>query len=214
MLKSDYRFWRKYMANWTAESLVEFESKIAELFNSGAIKFPIHLSNGNERSLIEIFKNVKSRDWVFGSWRNHYQCLLKGVPPEELIQAIMQGKSISLCFPEYKIYSSAIVGGQLSIAVGVAMAIKRNNGGDKVWCFLGDMTSETGIAQTCIRYSLCNNLPIIFVIEDNSLSVQTKTREIWNSNSLRYEENNHPNVIGYRYKSKYPHAGAGKRIQF
>ena len=42
------------------------------------------------------------------------------------MKKILEGKSISLCFPEYNIYSSAIVGGVLPIAVGVAMNLKNN----------------------------------------------------------------------------------------
>jgi TPP-dependent pyruvate/acetoin dehydrogenase alpha subunit len=202
------------MIHWSSDKLVKFEEGIASLFNSGEIKFPIHLSNGNEENLIEIFKEVQPQDWVIGSWRSHYQCLLKGVPERELKSAILQGKSISLCFPEYRIYSSAIVGGQLPIAVGVAMAIRKKKTDEKVWCFLGDMTSETGIAQSCFRYSLMYNLPITFIIEDNSLSVLTDTRKSWNSVKLRYEESKNTKVISYKYKSKYPHAGAGIRVQF
>ena len=174
----------------------------------------IHLYSGNEDSILEVFQQVSVEDWVFCSWRSHYQCLLKGVPPKEVSEAILEGKSISLCFPEYRVYSSAIVGGQLPIAVGVALSIKKNGGSEHVWCFLGDMTSETGIAQTCIRYSYNHNLPITFIIEDNSVSVLTDTREVWGSKKLRYEEFNLPNVISYKYSSNYPHAGAGKRVQF
>jgi TPP-dependent pyruvate/acetoin dehydrogenase alpha subunit len=202
------------MVHWNSDKLVKFEEEIAILFNSGEIKFPIHLSNGNEENLIEIFKEIQPQDWVIGSWRSHYQCLLKGVPESELKSAILQGKSISLCFPEYRIYSSAIVGGQLPIAVGVAMAIRKMRTDEKVWCFLGDMTSETGIAQSCFRYALMYNLPITFIIEDNYLSVLTDTRKSWNSIKLRYEESKNTKVISYKYKSKYPHAGAGIRVQF
>jgi pyruvate dehydrogenase E1 component alpha subunit len=85
---------------------------------------------------------------------------------------------------------------------------------EHVWCFIGDMTSETGIAQTAIRYSEKHKLPITFVIEDNGISVLTQTRSVWNSQSLRYEENNSSVVRSYQYKSKYPHAGAGVRVQF
>ena len=70
------------------------------------------------------------------------------------------------------------------------------------------------MAQSCIRYSFNHKLPITFVIEDNSLSVLTDTREVWGAQTLRYEESLLPNVISYKYKSKYPHAGAGERVQF
>lgn len=199
---------------WTVEDLISYEEKIANLFNDGKIRAPVHLSHGSEYNLIEIFRTVKDEDWVFCSWRSHYQCLLKGVPEQQLTQAILDGRSIALCFPEKKVFSSAIVGGQIPIAVGVAMSLKMKKNDAKVWCFIGDMTSETGIAQTAIRYSNSNKLPITFVIEDNGTSVLTNTRETWGSSTLRYEELTFPNVISYKYKSKYPHAGAGKRVQF
>ena len=127
--------------------LIQFEDEVAERFNAAQIRAPIHLYSENEEQMIEIFKDIDDKDWVFCSWRSHYQCLLKGVPADEVMSEIMQGRSISLCFPEYKIYSSAIVGGALPIAVGTAMSIKRDGGGEKVHCFLGDMTAETGIAH-------------------------------------------------------------------
>ena len=76
------------------------------------------------------------------------------------------------------------------------------------------MTSETGMAQSTIRYAHNYNLPITFVVENNGLSVLTDTRKVWNSPRLRYEENESPMVISFDYKSKYPHAGAGVRVQF
>lgn len=202
------------MSEWTVEGLVAFESKIAELFNNGVIRAPIHLSDGSESSIIEIFKSVKPEDWVFCSWRSHYQALLKGVPASRVEAEILAGRSIALCFSDFNFYSSAIVGGQIPIAVGVALSLKRNNQPGHVWCFIGDMTSETGIAQTAIRYSEKQDLPITFVVEDNGISVLTQTRDVWNSESLRFEESNSTKIISYKYKSKYPHAGAGVRVQF
>jgi pyruvate dehydrogenase E1 component alpha subunit len=62
--------------------LIDFETDIAECFNNAMIKAPIHLYDGNEEQIIQIFQNIKDEDWIFCTWRSHYQCLLKGVPPE------------------------------------------------------------------------------------------------------------------------------------
>jgi len=203
------------MNPWTEQSLVEFESKVAEMFNRGEIKAPVHLSDGNEAQLIEIFNEVRPEDYVFCSWRSHYQCLLKGIPEDEILDSIRSGKSISLNFPAHRFYSSAIVGGVLPQAVGVAAAIKRSRGSEHVWCFLGDMTAETGMAQTCFRYSLNHGLPIEFVVEDNGISVCTNTREVWGDIlPAAWESPSLTNVRSYVYKSQYPHAGAGIRVQF
>ena len=197
------------------KDLINFEEEIASLFNQGKIRAPVHLYHGNEEKIIKIFKKINKQDWVFCSWRSHYQCLLKGVPKEEVKDEILSGRSISLCFPKYKIYSSALVGGSIPIAVGTAMSLKlRKEKSTKVYCFMGEMTSETGIAHECIKYSRNFNLPIHFIIEDNSLSVCTDTRKTWQQKNLSFEGSNDKFVTFYSYKSKWPHAGAGKRIQF
>jgi pyruvate dehydrogenase E1 component alpha subunit len=194
--------------------LISFEDRVAELFNEGKIRSPVHLYSGNEKEIINVFQDIKNEDWVFCSWRSHYQCLLKGVPQDHLLKEILEGRSISLCFPEHKIFSSAIVGGVLPISVGVAISIKKKKSKEMVYCFLGDMTAETGIAYESIKYSINHDLPIRFIIEDNDLSVCTETRKVWGSKKLFFENFNSSKIVHYGYKSKYPHAGAGIRVQF
>lgn len=198
----------------TKEELIAFEDEIAALFNSGKIRAPVHLYSGNEEQIIGIFRRIRSQDWVFCSWRSHYQCLLKGVPKELIRDEIVAGRSISLCFPEYRIYSSAIVGGVLPIAVGAAMSIQRRGEDSRFYCFMGEMTAETGIAHESIKYSRNHGLPIHFIVEDNEKSVCTDTREAWNQPHLSFEGADDNYVSYYRYQTKYPHAGAGVRVQF
>ena len=198
----------------TKQELIDFELDIADIFNSGLIKAPIHLYSGNEDQMIDIFKNINEDDWLFCSWRSHYQCLLKGVPPNLLKQDIINGKSITLCYPEFNIYSSAIVTGNIPIATGTAFDIKRKGGDNHVWCFVGDMTSETGTFYENHKYAVNHNLPITYVVEDNGKSVCSDTLAVWNIEELTYSRKDLPKVIYYKYETKYPHAGSGKRIQF
>lgn len=202
------------MKKYSKDELIEFEEDIAKEFNSGKIKAPVHLYNGNEDSMISVFEDVKDEDWVLCSWRSHYQCLLKGVPAERVKQNIMDGKSIALCFPEYKVFSSAIVTGILPIAVGLGLAAKRSGSCEKIHCFVGDMTSETGSFEECYKYVKNHDLPVRFIIEDNGKSVCTDTKKTWNSIRLTYEEVYNKHIRYYKYETKWPHAGAGQRVQF
>jgi len=174
------------------QGLIEFEKDIAELFGDGQIYAPVHLSGGNEDALIEIFKGIKPDDWVFSTHRSHYHALLKGISAEWLKGEILKGNSISINNAEYKFFSSAIVGGILPIAVGVAMM------GEKVWVFCGDMAAETGIFHECVKYAHGHDLPITFVVEDNGYSVDTPTEKVW----------------GYSYKRIFPHQGVGTFVLF
>lgn len=197
--------------------LIAFETSIAEAFNAGKIRAPVHLYDGAEQQMIDYFRMVKPSDYVCCTWRSHYQCLLKGVPEAELRAAIMAGRSISLCFPKYRVISSAIAGGILPIAVGIAMGIKRAGGAELVHCFIGDMMSQSGIAFESIMYANNHKLPIQFVVEDNEQSVCTDTRAVWGKHRISwfYDVPLRPGLVTYySYKSRYPHAGAGVRVQF
>jgi pyruvate dehydrogenase E1 component alpha subunit len=188
-----------------------FEEDIAAEFNAAKIRAPIHLDGGNEDVMIEVFKHVRPQDWVCGSWRMHYACLLKGVPPEELKAEIMAGRSISLCFPKQRVISSAIVAGTVPIAVGLGLAVKRAGTDETVWVMVGDMTAETGLFHECYKYVVNWGLRVRFIVADNRKSVCTDTRATWNSNGpakLRL------NDLVYEYELPWPHAGSGKRIQF
>ncbi len=215
----------------TKEELIAFEEDIANCFNTKQIHAPIHLYHGNEDHMMRVFENVKPNDWVCCTWRNHYQCLLKGVPKEELKRDILNGKSMVMTNLPYRIICSSIVGGIPSIATGIAWAEKLKGEGNRVWCFVGDMSAATGAWSEAHRYSLANDLPITFVIEDNEKSVETPTNKMWGKwhPSIEFSKGGIPDnddnpivsfypsdkVVYYRYENKkFPHAGAGMRVQF
>jgi pyruvate dehydrogenase E1 component alpha subunit len=206
----------------TKQQLIDFETDIGNRFNNREIRAPIHLYADNEDQIMRVFEKINiQKDWVCCTWRNHYQALLKGVPPDLLTQKILDGKSMVMNLPEYKFICSSIVGGIPSIATGLALAAKLRGSDEHVWCWTGDMSAETGAWSEAYRYSLAHKLPITFVVEDNGLSVLTPTETVWgdekwylpvHNTRMWYES---PNLIYYRYKnSKYPHAGAGVRVQF
>jgi pyruvate dehydrogenase E1 component alpha subunit len=195
--------------DWTEEKLIRFEQSIVDIWEAGKIKGPVHLSNGNEKPLIEIFKRIKETDWVFSTWRSHYHWVLKGLSADYATEIIKEGKSITMCEYEERFYASAIVGGTLPIALGVASAIKKDGGDDKVWVFVGDMSFESGIFYEVHKYARNFDLPLYFVVEDNGVSTYTPTDATWN---IKREVPS--DVIHYTYKSKYPHYGSGKWIAF
>jgi len=201
----------------TKNDLASFEKEIAEIFAQGKIKAPVHLRAGREDHLIKIFKKEKigPDDYVFGHWDSHELALLKGVDRDQLKQAIMEGKSISLCFPKAKLYCSGMVGSLMGAAVGVAWALKRRKEKGKVYLFCGDMSAETGIFHESLKYAVNFNLPVKFIVCDNGLSVMTDTREVWGSpdpwfKNTKFEKK----TIYFKYKNKYPHSGLGWKVRF
>ena len=193
----------------TKEDLISFESEVKEKYEGGKIPAPIHLSKDNEDELIEIFKYVHKDDWVYSAWRNHYHALLHGFNREQLMDDIVEGRSMATSSNVNKFYSSAIVGGIIPIALGTAMALKRNNSNRMVWCFIGDMTFETGVFHESYKYAKNFDLPLQFVVEDNNLSVHTPTDKAW-----RFRQDVPDDIVYYRYDNGYPHHGTGAWVNF
>lgn len=202
----------------TPETLRAFTASIAEEYDRGTIPGPVHLSGGNETQLIDVFRDVRADDWVFSTWRSHWHCLLKGVPEDELRAEILAGRSITLQFPKHRILTSAIVAGHLPIALGVALQIKRSGGKERVWAFLGDMAAASGLAHECFKYAVNYDLPIRFVVEDNSVSVCSPTSEVWcpgGEDQDKIERMVPPSKAQqYFYTLPFAHAGAKERINF
>jgi len=208
------------ITNLTKQDLIDFEEDIANTFNQGKIRAPIHLDVGNEDDLLEVFEEIQPEDWVFCTWRSHIKCLLKGVPPDVVKAEILDGKSIGLCFPSHHVYSSAIVAGAIPIALGAAFDLKRKGDPGKVWCFVGDMGAQHGAFHEALMYAENFDLPLHFVVEDNGKSVCTDTRESWGSSEHSITRSEAISMMSdrvtyYKYDLGVPHAGTNAgRVQF
>jgi TPP-dependent pyruvate/acetoin dehydrogenase alpha subunit len=211
------------------QALIDFETEIATLYNQGKIRAPVHLSSGNESALTSLFYTyVSPESWVFSTWRSHYHALLHGVPRAVLREKILQGESISIIYPERRFYASGLVGGMIPVALGTAMAIKRLRGREAefahpedaaVWCFVGDMAAETGAFAEAVKYAERHKLPVVYVIEDNALSINTPTGVAWGGEAVDLTVHNKleqvsSNCIKYSYRLNGPHSGTGTWVSF
>ena len=194
----------------TEEDLICFEEEVKIYYEDAKISSPVHLSKGNEKELLEIFQYVHPEDWVFSSWRNHFHALLHGIDRDVLMKDVIDGRSMSISSFSPKFYSSSIVAGVIPIAVGVAKSLKIKNSQRIVWCFIGDMTFETGIFYEAYKYVKNFGLPVQFVVEDNNLSTNTPTDETWGGIKRDIPDD----VIYYRYERVYPHHGTGNWVLF
>lgn len=189
---------------WTEEELIAFENRIGELYFDNKLPFLFHLSGGNEKQLIEIFKDIKEGDYVISNHRSHYHALLHGIPPEVVEDRILNGRSMFIYDREKNFFCSAIIGGTPAIAAGIAWALKKKGSNQKVWCFIGDGTEDSGHTYEAVRYVDGFDLPCKFVIENNNRSVESTNEERWGK-TADYIWNS-PSVIKYYYDITYPHA--------
>lgn len=188
------------------EELITFTKEVSEHFDAGRVPGPVHLNSDSQiEPLLAIFKEIQPTDWVLSTWRSTYHALLKGVPRDKVMAEILAGRSMQLHFPEYRFMSSSIVGGMMPIACGLAGA------GEKVWCFVGDMTASIGAFHDAYQYSRRQGLPVQFVIEDNGLSTNSPTQKTWGLREIYpgIERERYMHAKCYSYKRTTTHYGTG-----
>lgn len=188
-----------------AIELQDFEEEVGRRFDAGEIRGPVHLNSETQAEpLIQIFKEIMREDWVLSTWRSHWHALLHGVPKADVMKEILAGRSMMLHFPKHRFMSSAIMGGMLPVACGLAA------GGARVFCFVGDMCASTGAFEDAREYAMRNTLDVTFVEEDNGLSTNTPTQAAWGPdmevppNKCRY----------YAYKRTTQHYGTAGFVSF
>lgn len=196
---------------FTKQDLINFEKQVVEEWKKGETYAPVHLVGGNEEQLLKIFEKIKPNDWVFSTHRSHFHALLKSKDSKWLMnEIIVKANSSHINSQKYRVFTSAIVGGNIPIALGVALAIKRKRHRQHVWCFVGDMAAEMGCFWEAEKFANGMNLPITFVVEDNTIGCNTPTNIVWGKQT-RIQR---PNILYYNYRRYYPHCGTGDWLQF
>ena len=162
----------------------DFEIKLQK--NMHNIFCPVHLSLGHEKVAVDMYDAMRPEDWVFSTHRNHHHYLAKGGSEEKLWDEIMgletglnQGFAGSQAIVDESInfHASAILGGLIGVATGVAYGLKLNDSDAVAICCIGDAGTEQGVFWESLNFSALHQLPIVFIVENNGMSVDSKIKE-------------------------------------
>jgi len=167
-----------------------FEETAAELYKRGEIPGIGHPYVGQEAVAVGVctaLKRTVSRGYVFSTHRGHGHSLVMGVDPRYLMAELL-GKKTGICRgiggsmhasePDVGlIFTSAIVGGNIPIAVGVALAIKMKKEDGVVVSFFGDGATNTGAFHEALNLAAVWRLPVVFVCENNFYAISTHVRK-------------------------------------
>ncbi len=187
----------------TPESLMAFEKRVADLFETGDLPFLMHLSGGNEQALIDLFTFVSPGDWVLSNHRSHYHYVLTGGSEAMLEGKIRTGKSMFVFDSEINFMSSSVLGGMCGIAAGLALGLKDT--GKSVWCFVGDGAEDNGHLYEAVKHVQSQKLPCKFIIEDNDRSCGVSKDQRGSDYVMRWPSC----VMRIGYAPTWPHAGTG-----
>jgi pyruvate dehydrogenase E1 component alpha subunit len=217
-----------------------FENYVYRKIEDKTIKIPVYLSAGQEStpcSIATYCKELGIEPNIFIQHRGHSTYLAFDAPPEKLVDELLglesgcsfgMGGSASIQSLEKNIYGhDGLMGSQVPIAVGHCYQTKH-----PTIVFMGDASAEEDYVGSAIGWASTKNLPILFVVEDNNLSILTekKVRRNWEMDNLAraYKVKafdlldnpetirkrllgvfNGPMLLNIKTTRKYWHSGAG-----
>lgn len=153
------------------------EQQLALARKKKLIAGPVHLGAGQEAIAVGISQNLKKTDRVFGAHRSHSHLLAINPDIYKLFAEILgkntgfskgMGGSMHLFDQQNGFYGSTpIVAGTISLAVGAGLAAKMQNSKDIGVSYIGDGAVEEGVVHECFNLAKVQNIPVLFVIENN-----------------------------------------------
>ncbi len=154
-----------------------FEEASARLYMQGKIKGFLHLYIGEEAVAVGSISTLSEQDYVITHYRDHGHALARGMDPKVIMAELFgkatgssggKGGSMHLFDASRNFMGGyAIVGGQLPIAVGLALAAKYRREDRTVLCFFGDGAVNEGEFHESMNLASVWQLPVIFMLENN-----------------------------------------------
>src|SRR6185436_2928213 len=159
------------------------EEEIERRYHQDQMKTPIHLVIGQEGAAVGACSVLRTTDLVYTSHRTHGAYLAKGGDLKAMLCEMhcringcagSRGGSMHLIDKRVGMAgTSAIVGGAVPIAAGAALAAQMKSEDRVVVVFIGDATTEEGVASETLNFAALKKLPLIFFCENNFYYVQS-----------------------------------------
>ncbi|MXO85355.1 pyruvate dehydrogenase (acetyl-transferring) E1 component subunit alpha [Altererythrobacter aurantiacus] len=161
-----------------------FEEKAGQLYGLGLIGGFCHLYIGQEAVAIGLQSALDNdRDSVITGYRDHGHMLAYGIDPKVIMAELTgraagiskgKGGSMHMFSTEHKFYGGhGIVGAQVALGGGLALAHQYNDDGGLCLAYFGDGAANQGQVYETMNMASLWNLPIVFVVENNQYAMGT-----------------------------------------
>jgi pyruvate dehydrogenase E1 component alpha subunit len=191
------------------------EEQISNQYKNQEMRCPVHLSIGQEAAAVGLCVNLNKKDKMYSSHRCHAHYLAKGGSLNKMMSEIYgkkngcsrgRGGSMHLFDEDVGLSNSIpIVGSNIPLAVGNALANKLNNLPNITVAMIGDGTVEEGVFHESLNFAIIKELPVLFFCENNFYSVMTHLKERQPENFL--------NKIGKLYNLRVDQLNEGNRVE-
>jgi len=160
-----------------------FEEKAGQLYGMGLIGGFCHLYIGQEAVVVGIQSALTPNDKVITSYRDHGHMLACGMESAGVMAELTgraggysrgKGGSMHMFSREKNFYGGhGIVGAQVPLGTGLAMAEKYKGTGAISVTYFGDGSANQGQVYEAFNMAALWKLPVIYVIENNQYAMGT-----------------------------------------
>lgn len=173
----------------------KFEEKVIWLFAQGLIYGTMHPGIGEEATGVGSTVALEPQDYMFATHRGHGQAIGKGVDIREMMCEMLsrengtnhgRGGSMHLADPDKGILgANGVLGASAPLACGAALAVSMSHIEDAVVIdFFGDGASNQGAVHESMNLAATWNLPLMFVIINNTYGMSTPLNRVVNDMDL------------------------------
>ncbi|MFW5717790.1 MAG: thiamine pyrophosphate-dependent dehydrogenase E1 component subunit alpha, partial [Spirochaetota bacterium] len=144
-----------------------------------------HVSGAGHEASVMLQPHLTASDWLHCHYRDKALMLARGISPEMFFMSLFnkdgshsRGRQMNahMSAPEHRILSLVgPVGNSALQASGIATAVKDEEGAPIVLCSLGDGMTQQGEVLEAIAHAVRDELPVLFLIQDNAFAISTKT---------------------------------------
>jgi acetoin:2,6-dichlorophenolindophenol oxidoreductase subunit alpha len=157
-----------------------FEERVGQLKRADEVHGLIHLSLGQEGVAAAVAGQLRDDDPVYTGHRAHGHAIAKGAPLERVMAELM-GKEDGLCrglggsmhlvdVSHGLMGATGVVGGNLPMALGSALAARLRGSDAVAVVFFGDGAVQAGHFNETINLAALWGLPLILVCENNGFA--------------------------------------------
>jgi len=160
-----------------------FEERSARAYTEALIGGYCHLNLGEEATVVGLMSALRETDYLFTNYREHGYALMRGIHPNHAMAELYGrvdgvskgwGGSMHMFDMTHRLLGGyGIVGGQLPLATGAALAIDYRGLDEVVMCTMGDGTVNIGAFHESLNIAALWKLPVVFVVINNGLGMGT-----------------------------------------
>jgi pyruvate dehydrogenase E1 component alpha subunit len=172
---------REWLATMTL--IRRFEERAGEMYARAKVGGFLHLSIGEEATIVGSARALRSDDYLISTYRSHGHALVRGTPPENVMAELFgrvdgcsrgRGGSMHMFDLARRFMGGyGIVGGNLPIAAGIALASDLQGTDEVTLCTFGDGASNQGTFGETLNLAALWKLPVVFMVTNNQFGMGT-----------------------------------------